>query len=102
MRHSKDVRLQKLSDFYCTQCGNKGIPILRTKKEREPGHLKKLFCLYCQKETNMVEIKQNGKYTLEDFLKEYQNGNFDSEGLRKVPYKQFLLDYQKKEGLTNG
>ena len=53
---------------------------------------------------NLTEftIKEREIPSLDYFLKEYQNGNFDSEGLRKVPYKQFLLDYQKKEGLTNG
>ena len=33
------------SDFYCTECGRKGIPIIRIAgKEREAGHLKKLYC----------------------------------------------------------
>lgn len=98
MRKTKDTRLQKISDFYCTKCGHKGIPVIRT-KEKEPGHLKKLFCLYCQEETNMVEIKQNGKYTLEDFLVEFNNGNFE-DGQRKVPYKQFISEIRKKEGIT--
>ena len=92
MRTSKDSRLQKVSDFYCTCCGHKGIPVIRrTGKEREPGHLKKLYCLYCGEEKNMVEIRQNGKYTLEDFLIEFENGNFQ-EGERKKPYKQFISE----------
>ena len=44
----------------------------------------------------MVEVKQNGKYTLEDFLKEFNNGNFEN-GERKLPYKQFLAELRKKE-----
>ena len=43
----------------------------------------------------MVEIKQKGSYTLEDFLIEFQNGNFEN-GQRKMPYKQFLAEYRKK------
>ena len=83
-------KLNNISDFYCTCCGHKGIPVWRKNGQaREPGHLKKMFCLYCQKETNMVEIKQNGKYTLEDFLYEYNGGNFIN-GQRKVPYSIFL------------
>lgn len=66
-----------MSDFYCTCCGNKGIPIMRRKgKEREAGHLKKLFCLTCQKETNHVEIRAKGKYTYEDFRMELECGRF--------------------------
>ena len=98
MRKSKDIRKQSFSDFYCTKCGHKGIPIIRREgHEKEPGHLKKLFCLYCNSEQNMVEVRQRGRYTLEDFLTEFQNGNFEN-GLRKIPYKQFLMEIRKKEG----
>ena len=93
MRHkTKNIRNIKISDFYCTICGNKGIPVFRTtKQEKEPGHLKKLFCLYCQKEVNMAEIKSiGGKYNLEDFWIEYEYGNFTENGLRKEPWKQFV------------
>ena len=45
-KKTKNIRNISLSDFYCTKCGTKGIPCFRTVgKEREPGHLKKLFCL---------------------------------------------------------
>lgn len=98
MRKNKDIRLQNFSDFYCTKCGHKGIPIIRKSgKAKEPGHLKKLFCLYCNSEENMVEIKQKGSYTLEDFLLEFQNGNFEN-GQRKMPYKQFLAEMRKRSG----
>lgn len=90
-KRSKDIRNIALSDFYCTRCGNKGIPVFRTAgQEREPGHLKKLFCIYCQDEVNMVEVRQIGKYNLENFWIEYEYNNFDKEGNRKEPWKQFV------------
>ena len=97
MRKSKNFnRLAQISNFYCTKCGHKGIPILRKPGQtREPGHLKKLYCLYCDEEVNMVEIKNNGKYTLEDFLIEFENGNF-VDGVRVKPYKQFISEYKKE------
>ena len=65
------------SEFYCTKCGRKGIPIARKKgQQREPGHLKKLYCLYCQQEINHVEIRPYGSYKYEDFLEEYNLGRF--------------------------
>jgi hypothetical protein len=74
-------------EFYCTQCHSKGIPIPRRKgAEREPGHLKKLFCLTCQTETNHVECIPNSRYTHEDFLIECEYNNFDAEGNRILPY----------------
>lgn len=89
-KKSKDIRNISLSDFYCTRCGNKGIPVFRTiGQEREPGHLKKMFCLTCQEEVNMAEVRSVGKYNLEDFWIEYEYGNFDKNGNRKEPWKQF-------------
>lgn len=38
---------------YCTVCHEKGIPIQRLKsRQKSLGHLKKLYCLKCGKETN--------------------------------------------------
>lgn len=87
-----------ISDFYCTCCGNKNIPIARKLGHaREPGHLKKLYCLYCNKETNMAEIKPNGKYTLDDFWIEFNYHNFDENGNRKEPYKKFIQEVMSNE-----
>ena len=61
--------------FYCVECGKKGIPVARSKSsQREKGHLKKLWCLNCKKETNHAEISKN--YPVEIFLYEYNNHNF--------------------------
>lgn len=66
-----------VSDFYCTVCGNKGIPIQRKGGQaRAAGHLKKLFCLKCQCETNHAEVKPFSSYTYEDFKKEFDEGVF--------------------------
>lgn len=68
-----------ISDFYCTECGNKGIPIPRKRgQERGSGHLKNMFCLKCQKETNHCEIvgEEGNSYSHEDFVKEFNLGRF--------------------------
>ena len=84
-------------DFYCTQCGGKGIPILRQLgKERNAGHLKKLYCLRCGKETNHVECKPFSKYEYKDFLVEFEKGNFDKNGNRIMTYGKL------KEMINNG
>lgn len=65
------------SDFYCTECGNKGIPIMRRPGgQREAGHLKNLYCIHCRKETNHAEIRPFGSYTYEDFEMEFRLGRF--------------------------
>ena len=90
-RRTKDSRNLIFSDFYCTKCGLKNFPIIRQAgKEREPGHLKKIFCIHCQKETNMAEIRPYGQYNLNDFWIEYEYHNFDENGNRIEPWKQFI------------
>lgn len=90
------------SEFYCTQCGSKGIPVLRKRgQEREAGHLKKLFCLKCQKEQNHVECKSFTKYTHEDFLIEFNEKNFTKEGTRILTYGQLRDKLNKERRLYN-
>ena len=86
-----------MSEFYCTQCGSKAIPIWRKKgREREAGHLKKLYCLHCKRENNCVEVKPFTKYSYLDFCIEFEYGNFTENGERKMPYGEL------KELIRNG
>ena len=78
------------NQFYCCMCGSLGLPIVRLRgKEREAGHLKKIYCLKCQKETNHAECQPWNGYTHDDFLAEFNHGNFDEEGNRILSYKEF-------------
>ena len=92
-----------VSDFYCTQCGSKGLPIVRTThKMREPGHLKKLYCPQCRIQTNHCEVRPFGKYDYEDFQIEFIHGNFDSEGQRIDPsWRHFVAEVLNKENQKN-
>lgn len=75
------------SDFYCVQCGNKGIPIARkVGSQREAGHLKKLYCPYCKEEVNHAEVRPFGSYNYEDFELEFKLGRF-VDGLR-IPVEE--------------
>ena len=89
-----------ISEFYCTECGNQGIPLARRNgRKRENGHLKILYCCYCKKETNFVEIKPNSSYTKRDFKIEFSKGNF-VKGNRKMTYKQCLSTKDEQVGNT--
>ena len=91
-----------LSDFYCTKCGKKGIPVMRKQgQDREPGHLKRLFCLCCQEEINHAEIRPYGNYRYEDFLEEYELGRY-YEG-KKIPVAELMSCTNKEcEYIKNG
>jgi len=74
------------STFFCTQCGKPGIPIPRSKNHlRERGHLKRLYCPYCNRVVNHVEISP--LYTEDDFRSEFEAGVFDTNGMRKIRRK---------------
>jgi hypothetical protein len=90
-----------ISKMYCTKCGHEGISIVRPGRQREPGHLKKLYCVNCKEEVNHVEIKEKGAYNYTTFWYEYTLHNFDEEGNRKLPWRQFMLK-ARKEGELNG
>lgn len=89
------------SQMYCTECGCRNIPVQRKiGKEREPGHLKRMYCVNCNKEVNMVEIRPFGKkYNLEWFKLEFEMGNF-KDGKRVIPLHKFKqkINNMKKVG----
>ena len=67
------------SRFFCTKCGKEGIPIMRPKGQmREPGHLKKLYCMNCGEYVNHAEVREIGGYTEEDFRQEFELGRFQN------------------------
>ena len=71
-----------VSDFYCIKCGSKGMPLARKKgKQKEGGHMKKLYCLKCRCDVNHVEIKPFGGYSYEDFKRDFEEGKFLEIGL---------------------
>ena len=94
MAKSKEITI---SDFYCVHCGKKGIDIPRKiGKQREAGHLKKLYCIHCKETWNAAEVRGFGEYTKEDFDMEFHYHNFDEEGNRIMPYKQFLAKIREE------
>ena len=96
------MRARKMNyddEFYCCRCGNRGIPIARKEcRNREAGHLKKLFCIYCNKETNHAECKPNSKYSFNEFKLEFNYHNFDNEQNRIMPFGEFK-DKLMREGV---
>ncbi len=87
-----------VSDMYCTKCGGKGLPVPRKAGQyREPGHLKKLYCIHCGRVWNHVEVRpMYSDYNYEDFKLELDFHNFDEEGNRKEPYRIFRGNLKQK------
>lgn len=73
----------KEHNFYCINCGNKGIP-LRRKVGFQHGkfHRKKLYCPYCKMEINHVECKT--QEDVENFLEDFKNGVYKDEAEESI------------------
>lgn len=51
-----------ISNFICPECGGI-LPLPRMKKSRrEKGHMKNIFCPYCQKEQTFQETRNDEFY----------------------------------------
>ena len=71
--------------FFCPRCGREGIPIARKiSQQREKGHLKRLYCPYCNMTLNMVECRDD--FEVAKFKEDFKNGDLahivdEDEGL---------------------
>lgn len=79
------IRNIESHDFYCINCGKKGLVLPRQKSHKHKGfHRKKLYCFYCKKEVNMIECKD--EFEVEEFLENYANGVYKDEAEESVYY----------------
>ena len=64
--------------FYCSQCGNKGFPLMRKDcLKHEKFHKKKLYCIFCKEEVNHIECKN--MFEEQEFKEDFANGVYKNE-----------------------
>lgn len=74
-----------LHDFYCINCGNKGIGLMRNQGFKHEGmHRKKLYCIYCQCEVNHIECKTYDD--VEEFKINFKNGVYKNEAENSISF----------------
>lgn len=58
MIKSKDFRNYVCDDFYCINCGEKSMPLMRGgNKKRGKGHRKNMYCYHCRHTINHIECR---------------------------------------------
>lgn len=73
----------EMHDFYCLNCGNKGLPCQRKMgKQHGEFHRKKLWCFKCKVEVNHMEIRNINEK--EWFLEGFANGEFKEEATESI------------------
>ena len=76
-----------VSDFYCINCGHKGIPIPRRRSyQYKPLHRKRMYCPNCKHTVNHIECR-NAKEA-ETFLTCFRNGDFQAEAASELEYEK--------------
>lgn len=72
-------------NFYCIGCGNKGIPLQRSRGHlHEKFHRKKLYCRYCKTEINHIECRTYDE--IEEFKSNFLKGVYEDEATASVSY----------------
>lgn len=67
-----------IHDFYCLNCGKRGLPVVRPQAHRrEQFHRKKLYCAYCGLTVNHIEVKSDEEAY--EFRQAFENGEFQEE-----------------------
>ena len=71
--------------FYCINCGNKGIPLMRQRGfQHGKMHRKKLYCPTCRQEVNHIECKTMDD--VEEFRYNFENGVYKDEAEVSICY----------------
>lgn len=70
-------------DFYCINCGQKGIPITRKiGKLHEEFHRKKLYCCTCRMECNHIEVRNQEEKEI--FMEAFNSGEYQEEAAESI------------------
>jgi hypothetical protein len=77
-------------DFYCMNCGRAGIPVFRKAgKEREKFHRKRLYCPWCKKECNHIEVRNESEKL--EFIQQFNEGAFQEELKESLQHCQEVI-----------
>ena len=85
----------KSSTMKCTQCGTEYTIQRVVGKEKECGHLKKVWCVKCRKDTNHVEL--GAHYFRQDYYMEVLTNNFSPEGEREKSLGELKKELAKNQ-----
>ena len=56
----------KQTALQCPECKNISYIFRKKGNLKKPGHLKKLYCPYCKKEVNQVEVRDPSEFYIDD------------------------------------
>lgn len=82
----RNNRSYETHDFYCVNCGSKGIPLARKlSHSKGKAHRKQMYCWKCQHTVNHIECSTAEE--VEAFLKDFKAGKFAEEAKAELSYE---------------
>lgn len=88
MAKTKTLKNHRLHDFYCLNCGNKNMSLLRPRSHlREENHRKALYCFHCKQIVNHIECKND--LETYNFINDFNEGKYIEEAKESI---SFLLN----------
>ena len=74
-------------DFYCINCGQKGIPLTRQQShQRGAFHRKLMYCYHCQHTVNHIECRNEIEKA--QFLLDFAEGKYKEEAAAELEYEK--------------
>ena len=74
-----------INDFYCLNCGKKGIPLPRpVSLLRSNGHRKKMYCPFCKIEVNHIECSSYEEKM--QFIEDFNAGKYKEEAINSINF----------------
>lgn len=73
-------------DFYCINCGKKGIPLTRQQsKQHGAFHRKLMYCWNCKHTVNHIECRN--ELERQEFLAHFNAGDYYNEAQEELKYE---------------
>ena len=69
--------------FFCVNCGKEGLPVYRSQaQQRGKLHRKRLYCIYCGQDVNMVECYDDED--IKKFKRDFERGVYHDEAKESI------------------
>lgn len=80
---AKGINKFDFSSFYCPACGKKTMDLPRPKSLIRQGfHRKKLYCPWCKKTYNCIEVRN--EIERREFIEDWEAGVYEAEAQEVV------------------
>lgn len=83
----RNNRTYETHDFYCINCGSKGIPLSRSlSRPKGKDHRKLMYCWKCKHTVNHIECLDAEE--VEQFLADFNAGKYVEEAKEELKFEE--------------